>query len=278
MASIKSFVDRRGKRFWWTVRFVLVTLIAFAILLLGWIGGMDYVTNIYTELIGVILSTGVTVVIVDQFYERRDKERLKHQLVREAGSSINAVAINAIEQLRLNGWLIGEEGLLRGAQLRDADLRGANLKEVNLQGASLWNAKLDEADCYNANLQYAFLHNASLQKAKLNGANLQESMLMGSNLREALLFHANMQGAFLDRANLAGADLRGVNLLGARLDFATFQDAILTDATLPDDSNYKEGMDIGRFTMLRHPEFMATRDALEAIREKLGISFHRHFA
>jgi len=238
--------------------------------------------NLVTEALGVVTSVVITVFVIDRIYERRNEmrrtEELKRRLVREAGSRSNDVAIDALDHLRSEGWLTGEDGLLQGAQLRGANLQGANLREANLQGANLWNAKLDKADCHNTNLQYAFLHNASLQMAELNGANLQESLLMSANLGEAILFHANMQGAFVGNANLSSADLRRVNLIGARLDFATFQAATLTDATLPDGSNYTEGMDIGRFTTPTHPEFMPTHETLEVIRENLGISFYRHFA
>ena len=142
MNGIKRFLDQRGKRFWWTVRFVFVGLIALAVFVLGWIGGSDYVTNIYTELIGVIISIGVTVVIVDQFYERRDRERekeqaqreeerrteeLKRRLVRDAGSRSNDVAIAAIDELREREWLEGDKGLLKGADLWKTNLKGAFL-------------------------------------------------------------------------------------------------------------------------------------------------------
>ena len=114
MNGIKRFLDRRGRRFGWTGRLVLIALIAIAIFVLGWKGGEDYVTNIYTELIGVILSTGVTVVIVDQFYERRDRElrkeqqrrdkesrtqALKERLLGEVDSEVNQIALRAIDTI-----------------------------------------------------------------------------------------------------------------------------------------------------------------------------------
>ena len=94
-----------------------------------------------------------------------------------------------IEDHRL--WLAGEGGeraILRGADLRYADLRDANLNHADLRDANLRDANLNHADLRDANLR-------------------------GANLRGADLSHADLRGA-----DLSGADLRGADLSGAILD------------------------------------------------------------
>ena len=256
--SIRSFRDRRGKRFWWLVRLLLIALITLAIFLLGWIGGSDYVTNIYTELIGVTLSTGVTVVIVDQFYERRDRERqtneLKERLVQEARSRSNPRAIAAIEQLREKGWLVGDKGLLKGAYLAGADLQNADLNKANLHGADLQNAKLQKVLMSAGNLQDANLRFVSLQRARLWEANLQDTKLWKADLQEAKLFKANLQNA---------------DLLGAYLQGATVRNANFSDATLPDSTYYTADTDLERFTNSDHPDFNPTLEKINEIRNAI---------
>ncbi|MCY4018159.1 MAG: pentapeptide repeat-containing protein [Chloroflexi bacterium] len=232
MNDIKRFLDRRGKRFWWTARFVLVALIVLAIFVLGWIGGADYVTNIYTEIIGVVISIGFTVVIVDRFYERREREReqeqaqreeerqtaeLKRRLIREAGSRSNDLATTAVEWLREKNWLTGDKGLLKGAKLTNANLKGANLEDANLQQSNLMAAELQDAEFYYAKLQGTVFLQANLQRTKFYKANLT-------------------------RAVLINADLTGASLLGADLTGAVF-----VGATMPDGEEYYEGMDLSKY-------------------------------
>ena len=99
----------------------------------------------------------------------------------------NETAKDAIDELRLRGWLTGEDSLLKGADLFGANLQGAKLREANLQGAHL----------FDANLQGAHLFDANLQGADLREANLQGAHLWHANLQEADLRHANLQGAIL---------------------------------------------------------------------------------
>ncbi|NDJ63125.1 MAG: pentapeptide repeat-containing protein, partial [Chloroflexi bacterium] len=101
-----------------------------------------YATNLYTEFI----SIAVTLFILDTLNRRRDDQRrereLRERLVREARSTANDVAKHAVHELREHGWLEGEDGLLRGADLIGANLGGANLRWANLDGADLWRANL----------------------------------------------------------------------------------------------------------------------------------------
>ena len=84
---------------------------------------------------------------------------------------------------------MARKGLLRGANLRGADLRRANLSGADLSGANLRRADLSGAD--------------------LSGANLRRADLRGADLYGANLRGANLRGADLRRANLRGADLYG---------------------------------------------------------------------
>ena len=281
MNGIKRFLDQRGKRFWWTVRFVFVGLIAFAIFTLGWIGGADYVTNIYTELIGVIIGIGFTVVFVDRHYanreEKRTAEELKRRLVREAGSRSNAIAVAAIEHLHANDWLADDDGLLRNARLDYAELLKTDLRSANLELAWLWRANLNNVDLFGANLKGAYLSSANLQ-ADLRYANLQEAIMSFANLRGSRLTHANLRGADLTNAYLQHADMRAADLQGALLAYAKLEEATLSTrsgnddidqqfaATLPDGSLHTEDVDLAKFTDPNHPEFEAMLEKTVEIR------------
>ena len=79
----------------------------------------DYPIGLYSEFISII----ITIVVLDQINEYRDTQRLKRRLIGEASSQSNETAKSAVDWMRREGWLIGENGLLKGA-----DLSGAILK------------------------------------------------------------------------------------------------------------------------------------------------------
>ena len=289
---IKKFIGRNKISF----RIVVVILIVIAIFALGLFGGEDYVTNLYTELIGVTLSIGVTVVIVERL-------NLKRRLVREAGSHANDIAISAIDQLREEGWLTGDNGLLKGvdlsgANLENADLRGANLGWTNLKDADLRSAKLIGTDLRDTDLRFADLESANLSHAKLNsaklfGANLQKTKLYGADFMLADLRNADLRWAEISMTKLGekqqgGADvfkdipppakLRHVELQGAYLEGAIlpsqrYQDAIpphesyLYCAVLPDEEKYTPATDMKKYTDPQHSEFQETLDEIEKIHQ-----------
>ena len=303
MKRLKKFLDQRGKRFWWILRIVVVILIVIAIFALGLFGGEDYVTNLYTELIGVTLSIGVTVAIVDQLYEHRDRENLKWRLVQEAGSHAHAIAIPAIDRLRKEGWLTGDNGLLKGvdlsgANLENAKLSGANLRWTNLKEANLRNAKLIGTDLRDTDLRFADLKNADLSQAKLNsaklfGANLQEAKLFGANLLVADLQNADLRKAEMQATNLGEMQQRGTNMpkdipSPAKLRYAKLQGAYLKGAilpsqryqgtipphesylycaVLPDGEKYTPTTDMKKYTDPQHHEFQETHDKIKNIRQ-----------
>ena len=144
----------------------------------------------------------------------------------------------------VNGYQIGPDADLSGAQLRDAYLRGANLRNADLRdadlrgailsgailsGANLFRADLSGATIYGADLSGAYLRGANLTDARLNHANLS-----GADLRDANLRDANFSNANFSNANLSGVDLSGANLSGANLDNADFSGTNLTDTNFGD--------------------------------------------
>ena len=101
------------------------------------------------------------------------------ELIRKLRNPDNKRVLQAIEELRVRGWL------------RDGSLNGILLCHVHMQGANLFEADLSRVDLHQAHLEWT-----DLSKANLSGANLTNA-----NIREADLGSANLDGA-----NLEGAD------------------------------------------------------------------------
>ncbi len=129
------------------------------------------------------------------------------------------------------------EAQLEGASLNEAQLKGADLREAQLEGANLSEAQLESANLFRAqlegaNLSWAQLEGADLFRAQLEGADLREAQLEGANLSGANLNGANLRNALLSGADLSGAQLRGANLRGAQLEGADLFRAQLEGADL----------------------------------------------
>lgn len=195
------------------------------------------------ELAGIVIG----VVTIDYLNERRQREQLKAQLIRQMGSNIRDVAVPAARELAHHGWL--QDGSLRGKDLRHADLTGANLekadlqecnlKEVNLTGANLRSADLRRCILIDAKLDGADLNEAKLRKAVLFRVHAEkEAVLMmwvelsGATLENARLPDAILRNADLTEANLARSNLGGAKLEGAKLDRAVLEKANLGRADL----------------------------------------------
>lgn len=126
----------------------------------------------------------------------------KLELINKILSLENKPTLDAIEELRVRGWLA--DGSLRGialckAQLEHADLMGADLRNV---------------DFHQSNLDFT-----DLSKARLNGANLSRASLQRANLDQADLTYADLYKANLQGVlNLTEEQLsRAHQLLGAIL-------------------------------------------------------------
>lgn len=190
-----------------------------------------YEVNLFTEIIGIVVTVLIVNELAEQRAERKAVEALKRQLMDDAASNVNDVAKNAVHQLMRKGWLTGENGLLKSA-----DLFGANL-----QGAKLTFANLQEVD----------LSMAELQGAKLGYANLQGAKLAFANLQEVDLSLAELQGASLVGSNLQGADLRWANLQNTTLSADGFDSL----TRLPDGSHWSPETCMRRFTDPKNPDF-----------------------
>lgn len=229
------------------------------------------------------IGIGFTVFFLDRIYQKREIEQLKRRLIGEASSQSNETAKSAVDWMRREGWLTGENGLLKGkfllkAQLQEADLHSANLQQTELsfvnlrkaelsmaelQTAHLRKANLQQAHLWQTNLQGALLVGANLKRADLNFANLQHAYLNGANIQEAILVGANLKGVDLGVADLTGsrifgADLQGARLVGANLEKVIWQDKLdgnEVTTTLPDGTIWTPDTDMGRFTDPEHPDF-----------------------
>ena len=100
----------------------------------------DFKLNLSTEILGVIASTGVTLFFLDKLNQRRDRENLKRRLIGEARSRSHDIAISAVEWMDREGWLRGEDGLLKGAEFAGGTAVGQRewtertYKVTNLEG------------------------------------------------------------------------------------------------------------------------------------------------
>ena len=292
------------KRYRWFYELLAGVAILIISILIGaaWSGDENhsYQMNLVTEVIGI----GATVFIINRLYEYRDRENLKRRLVREAGSRANAIAIAAVEQLREEGWLTGDSGLLKGldlsgANLKNADLSEANLRWTNLKDADLRSAKLIGTDLRDTDLRFARLKSADLSQAKLNsaklfGAKLQKTKLYGADFMLADLRNADLckaevwatnygekqqRGVVVCEKNipppakLRYAKLQGAYLEGAILHGQWYQGAIpphesyLYCAVLPDEEKYTPITDMKKYTDPQHPEFQETLDKIKNIRQ-----------
>ena len=124
------------------------------------------------------------------------------------------------------------EAQLQGADLSEAKLQGAKLIQANLQGAKLRDAELRGANLDGARLQDAVLTGAQLQDAHLEGAVLERADLRGAQLQSVDLTMMQLQGANLRGVDLQGRDLEGAQLQGANLSLVNLQDAHLLGTKL----------------------------------------------
>ena len=161
----------------------IFALVVFALALFfgikGYLNDESFSANIATEL----ASIAITVFVIDRLYERRSAAQRKEQIIKQMGSRVNDVALEAVRLARDYGWL--EDGSLIGAYLGGANLQEAYVIDVNLQGANVHGTNLRGAHLGGANLQGATLLNVYLQGAKLYGANLRGAILVDVYLQGA---------------------------------------------------------------------------------------------
>ena len=142
------------------------------------------------------------------------------ELIRKLRSPDNKVVLQAVEELRVRGWL------------SDGSLEGVPLCHAHLQGADLLKANLRKVDLHQANLEWADLSMADLNSAKLVRVNLQGANLSQTNLRDVDLYKADLREAR--------------NLVDEQLS----QTKRLWGATMPDGESYD-----GRYNLKGDIEF-----------------------
>lgn len=141
-------------------------------------------------------------------------------LIRLLSNPDNKRVLQAVEELRVRGWLT------------DGSLLNVPLCHVHLQNADLLGADLRRVDFHQAHLMWA-----DLSQANLSGASLSR---------------ANFQGANMSQTNLAGADLFKANLTEVR-NLTEMQLAVakrLWGAIMPNGETYD-----GRFNLPGDLEF-----------------------
>ena len=105
------------------------------------------------------------------------------ELTNKLSSRDNWQALQAVEELRVRGWLC------------DGSLRMIALCHVELQGADLMKADLAHADFHQAHLEYVDLSMSDLRCAKLTRANLHGANFSQTKLTSADLYKANLRDA-----------------------------------------------------------------------------------
>jgi uncharacterized protein YjbI with pentapeptide repeats len=118
----------------------------------------DFLMNLVPEAVGIFF----TVLIIDRLDAIREAQVIKDQLVRRLQSRYNHTALQAVEEIRVMGYL--EDGTLQNRNLRGANWVDANMYMADLEGSDLGNAILDKADFVLANLKDVNVINEQLVK------------------------------------------------------------------------------------------------------------------
>lgn len=206
-----------------------------------WTGLID---DVYSNFGSELTDMAIAVLLIDGFAERRERERLRRQLVRELGSTDAGLTARAVLELEAHGWLYDgtlTEAQLSGANLADARLERALLARANLAGANLTRTNLSGASLAQANFAGATLERANIEMADLTGARLPVARLHRTDAALARLTGATLNGADLTEADLSGADLTGADLRGARLVNSRLGGAVLTDARWDAETRWPDG-------------------------------------
>lgn len=160
--------------------------------------------NLGTELVGAVVTYALFELVIERREQREAKEEAveaeKAILIAQMGSSVNDVAVFAVERLRREGWLF--DGSLEEAYLGAADLRHADL-----QGAYLTRVDLTQAHLQSANLVNTVLRAAQLEGADVDGADLAGSDMTGAKVSVQQLCEADsLKGATLPDGKILSFD------------------------------------------------------------------------
>ena len=197
--------------------------------------------GISTEMMGAMVTTlflGGFGVIFQQY---QTIQNVRADLIRQMGSIDNVRALDALNQLKKDGFLYV-----------DTTLAGANFNNANLQ-----NADFEDFPLHRVNLANADLRNVTLS-GNLVRVNLANANLSGASFQDSALHHINLAGANLSQANLQGISLININLENAIFGNADNRALLDENTRLPDGSQYAPQAGIGqleRFTNSDHPDF-----------------------
>lgn len=139
---------------------ILIGLVGFPLIGLVSADFQSFLYDLAPEAVGIVF----TVLVLNRFDQIREDRQTYERLVREMHSRYNQFALQAIEELRVLGWL--SDGRLRGHDLRGSDWRDANLYQANLTECDLQRVQFDHADLYEANLTRAKVTPAQLRRSK----------------------------------------------------------------------------------------------------------------
>lgn len=186
----------------------------------------EFYANVSSELV----SIAMTILIVDQIYERRSKKEKYDSLLLQLQSPSNLFSIEAVRILRDTNALI--DGTMAGVKINNAKLRNANLSHADFR-----NAELMHGDFSGVNFEKAQLRNAQLMGSKFDcgdkpqdqdvtnirtrsfecifaSANLENANFMFASARNAIFWHANLRNATLRSSDFEGATCHGADFRG----------------------------------------------------------------
>lgn len=189
-----------------------------------------------------LIGAGIATLLIGNASQAAQIKEEKKRLILQMGSPDNSFSIEAVRQLRQQGWL--QDGSLNGANLQRANLSGADLGGANMSGVDLREADLSGASLMWSNLNEARLFKANLSGVRLYEANLSGAILIRADLSEADLIRANLTGAYLWSVNLSGADLWLANLFDVNLGNANLSGTNLEDANLSGATLYNENLNL----------------------------------
>lgn len=218
-----------------------ILLVVIGIVIGSFLFGEGYSTNVYTEMLSIV----VTILVLDRLSERRDTLQLKRRLIREASSRDNSTALNAIDWLRAEGWLTiyDDNRLLHQKKLSRAYLENAYLYQAHLEDTNMYKVNLSHADLSKANLKDAFLHRATLDNTSLYNTDFRRAVLWNASLRGAKYIETarfDEQTALPDA--MPSKDENGRNIMNEYGHFVY-------------DTYWTPETDMTRYTDPEHPDF-----------------------
>jgi len=127
--------------------------------------------------------------------------------------------------------------VLKGIDLRFADLRKTNFTGSDLSGSYLSYANLSNSIMKNTNLENSkmvvtSLTDADLSNSQISRTNLSFSDLNGANLENSTLKKSFLKGGNLENANFNNVDLSDAVLKNSKAEFSSFKNANMSKVDL----------------------------------------------